>query len=79
MKTLYDFIRMERNIATIDVDGVQIGKFMQVFMYCNNKCCENSFNPPWFGGTLYWERRKVAEKRGHMVWVERKSNRVRFK
>jgi hypothetical protein len=66
---------MKRSIATIDVDGAQIGKFMQVFMYRNNKCCENSFNPPW----LYWERRKIAEKRGHMVWVERKSNRVRFK
>ena len=78
MKSYYDFLFMVRNIATIDVDDVQIGKFMQVFMYRNDKCCDNDFNM-CFGGTLYWERRKIAEKRGHMVWVERKSNRVRFK
>jgi hypothetical protein len=78
VKSYYDFLFLVRNIATIDVDGVQIGKFMQVFMYRNDKCCDNDFNM-CFGGTLYWERRKVAEKRGHMVWVERKSNRARFK
>ena len=78
MKSYYDFIRMERNIATIDVDGVQIGKFMQVLMYRNDECCDNDFNT-CSDGAFYWEQRKKAEKRGHMVWVERKSNRVRFK
>ena len=70
---------MERNITTIDVDGVQIGKVIQVLMYRNDKCCDNTFIWNAFDGAFYWEQRKKAEKRGHMVWIERKLNRVRFK